>query len=145
MALDIQIIHSRNFLQMTPAGQFDSVTSKEMLVQIAVMVKIALVNDQPSSCEILLDVRKAFDFLKGLELVDILKLILAHRSSPSRKLAILTRDDSQLGRAHLMEFYATNRGSEIGSFADYEEAIDWLTHSAELVPCDTKQTVPLLA
>jgi hypothetical protein len=49
---------------------------------------------------------------------------------------ILTSKGRQFDNAKFMELYAGNRGFRVGAFNEFEEAINWLTGSAEAVDAE---------
>ncbi|MDB6019027.1 MAG: hypothetical protein JWR19_3516 [Pedosphaera sp.] len=127
MPLNLRIIHSNDFLKTTATGEFDRDTSKQALIQIAAA------NQAPHNHDVLLDVRNASSHLTMLDIIDLVNLMVANRSSFHHKLAILTHEGAQFDRAKFMELYANNRGFHVAGFDDFEESFSWLTDSSPVV------------
>jgi hypothetical protein len=126
MDLNLRIIQARDFLKVTPTGEVELEKSKQTLLRLASM------NAEPSQYDILIDTRQKTGYLTLADIAELVDLMIEHRESFRSKLAILARPGLGFDHAKFMELYATNRGFHVAAFADFEDAINWLTSSIEL-------------
>ena len=127
MHLSIRVIRANEFLTSRATGELDLQQSKAMLL------KLACINKPPAKHDILLDVRGANSTqLTLIDVAELVELMLEHRESFRKKLAILTAEDAPLTRANFMKLYADNRGLQVGAFKSFEEAINWLLESDDI-------------
>lgn len=117
MELRFQVVEAGQLLRADAEGRIDMAASLRMAKQIAAF-------DSPHP--ILLDVRKLQGRLGTLDMVGLVKALLAESERYRRKLAIVTRAGDQLERGRFLETYARNRGIPIAAFDDYEQAVSWL-------------------
>ena len=130
MTVEYKIIRAKDFIRARPAGELDLEQSKKILK------KIAAIAEPPADYEILLDVRDVnlspATMLTDADLYELIGVLVEHRQSFRNKICILTRPDSQLGRAEFAELCARNRGFFMDVFADFETAIEWLQTAVEI-------------
>ena len=126
MDLNIRVIHSRDFLKVTPTGEIDLETSKQALLNLASE------NSAPRQYDILVDARHTTGYLKLAEISELVNEMIERRDSFRSKLAILARPGLEFDHAKFMELYASNRGFQVAAFTDFEEAINWLMALNEL-------------
>ena len=130
MDLDIRIIQHNEFLKMTPSGQIDLGTSKQLLLRLASL------NKSPSNQDVLIDLRTTTARLTITDITQLVELMIDHRNSFRNKLAILTQSDAQLEIAEFMELYAGNRGFQVTAFDSFEAAVLWLATIINVTPED---------
>jgi hypothetical protein len=128
MNLNIRLIHARDFLKTTSEGKLDLAASKQLLL------KLASENASPHQYDMLIDVRRATRNMTLLDITELVNVMIEHRESFCTKLAILPPPEETLELAKFMELYAGNRGFRVGAFRDFEDAMNWLTTSNELIP-----------
>jgi len=75
---------------------------------------------------ILLDARTLQGRLSIVDIVELVKTLVAESARYKRKLALLVRNDDQQERARFLHLYSHNRGIPIAAFTDYEAAVKWL-------------------
>jgi hypothetical protein len=126
MDLNLRIIEAKDFLKVTPTGEVELEKSKQSLLNIVSL------NLAPRQYDILIDTRQKTGYLTLADIAELVDLMLEHRDSFRSKLAILARHGLGFDHAKFMELYATNRGFQVAAFADFEDAINWLTTSVEL-------------
>jgi hypothetical protein len=126
MDLNIRIIQARDFLKVTPTGEVEIEKSKQALL------KLASLNVEPRTRDILIDTRQKTGYLTLADIAELVNVMIEHRESFRLKLAILARPGLGFDHAKFLELYATNRGFHVAAFADFEDAINWLTTSDEL-------------
>jgi hypothetical protein len=127
MDLNLRLIHARDFLKTTPEGELDLATSKRVLL------KLASESAAPRQYDILIDIRQTTVRLTFMEITELVDVMIEHRESFRSKLAILNRPEATLELGKFMELYAGNRGFQVGAFKDYEEAMNWLMASNDLI------------
>jgi hypothetical protein len=126
LALKLHVIHAKEFVQMTPEGEYDFESTRDMLIEA-----VAASAKSPDH-EILLDLRGA---RADLNMVDVYYLAaeLDRRSVLSReRIALLVTPEQKWDQAKFFELCAVNRGLDVGAFNSYEEAISWLFPSSEV-------------
>ena len=126
MALKLHVIHAKDFVKMTPSGEFDFDSTRDL------MIKAISVESEASELEILFDFRKARADLSTTDIWYLAEALDKNRTLFHEKIAVLIRQDGNFDNAKFFELCATNRGLEVGAFLSYEEAIDWLFPSSEV-------------
>jgi hypothetical protein len=120
MPCKLQIVKTSDFLRLNPQGQLDLKQSHDVLAGLA---KACI--DHSVDCA-LLDVR---DMKSSLKLQDLHALAKAFQEMGFRehhRLAVLhCYNDRE--RAELFAMFAADRGSNVRTFEEYEEAIEWFT------------------
>ena len=127
MDLNLRLIHSKDFLKTTPAGEIDLETSKQFIL------KFARVNSSPSQYDVLIDTRQTTGTLTLFDMAELVNVMIEHRGSFRSKVAVLTSHGYKFEHAKFMELYANNRGFQIGAFDDFEKAMNWLMNSNDLI------------
>lgn len=94
---------------------------------VAMAREIAVFDGTAGDLPILLDVRRLEGQLSTLEMVRLVKTLIAEPLRYRRKLALLVRAGDQLQRAQFLEAYAENRSVPIAAFVEAQEAREWLT------------------
>jgi hypothetical protein len=117
MEVRFQVVDVERLLRADAEGRIDMAASLRIAREIAAF-------DSPHP--VLLDARKLHGRLGTLDMVALVKALLADSERYRRRLAILTRGDDQLQRGRFLETYARNRGIPIAAFDDYEQAVSWL-------------------
>lgn len=123
-----RVISGKDFIKAKPSGDLDLEASIKILASIASIAKY------PSDYEVLVDIRDV-NIHKRLTLSEVfafVKEMVKNRSAFRNKIAVLSRDDKQLGNSRFTELCATNRGLLVKSFVSFEEAIEWLTSPLEI-------------
>ncbi|MBZ0300714.1 MAG: hypothetical protein K8J31_13275 [Anaerolineae bacterium] len=126
MDLDIRVIQHKEFLKTTPNGQIDLSTSKRVLL------KLASLNKPPSNRDVLLDLRDTTNRLTILDVTELVELMIKHRDSFRKKLAIITEIGTPHQLTAFMETYAINRGFQVAAFDNFEAAILWLATTIDV-------------
>ena len=126
MPLSLHVIHAKEFVQLTPDGEFDFDSTRDLLIK-AVSVKT-----KASELEILVDFRQAHGNLTTTDIWYLAAALDEKRALFRRKMAILISKDGNFDNAKFFELCATNRGLDVGAFNSYEDAITWLFPSSEI-------------
>lgn len=115
-----KIIKAKDFIRSTPDGEIDFEETKKILIGIAAISK------PPADYEILLDFREAHGELRTSKLFELVQVLVRHRDSFRKKIALLIRDDYQFDNATFAKICGQNRGFFIEVFTDFEAAIEWI-------------------
>ena len=126
MALKLHVIHAKEFVKMTPNGEFDFDSTRDMMIQ-AVSVET-----KASELEILFDFRQAHADLTTTDIWYLAEELDKNRALFHEKIAILISENGNFDNAKFFELCATNRGLDVGAFISYEDAISWLFASSEV-------------
>jgi hypothetical protein len=135
MDLNIRLIHSRDFIKLTPTGELDLKASKRLLLEIA------RENASPGQYDILIDHRQATAHLSLTDVTELVQVMIEHRESFRSRLAILTRPEATLELAKFLVLYAGNRGFRVRAFRDFEDAMNWLMTSTDMTSGQTGESV----
>ena len=128
MTLKLHVIHAKEFVQLTPNGEFDFDSTRDLLIE-AVSIET-----KSSELEILLDFRQARADLNTTDIWYLAAELDKNRSLFREKIAVLISPEGNFDNAKFFELCAANRGLEVGAFISYEDAISWLFPSSE-IPC----------
>ncbi|MBN2108311.1 MAG: hypothetical protein JW832_12875 [Deltaproteobacteria bacterium] len=120
MATNIKIITSGDFMEVTPAGIINIVTSKQLLVDIAKAQK------PPADYELLVDFRNTRSDLTVFDLYELVGELYRHGDTFRRKAALLVLPGVNFELASFFETCSRNRGFSVNAFTDYEHAMRWL-------------------
>jgi hypothetical protein len=126
MDLNIRLINVQDLLKATQKGKLDFETRKQLLL------KLALENAAPCQYDILIDNRQATGTISITEITELVEVMIEHRESFRSKIALLAPPETTLELAKFLELYTCNRGFQVRTFRDFEEAINWLMTSTEL-------------
>ena len=119
MPFNIRIIHAHDFMKVTPEGQLDLQSSRELLIEIAA-------NSAPlADHHILLDIRRAHSSLSVTDLYYLAGELNEHRKALSRRTAVLCPTE-MFDFAGFFALCAQNRGFPVSAFTSFEKAIEWL-------------------
>lgn len=144
MPLELQIIRANEFIRMGATGHFDLPASKAALTDLARACR------KRGLSRALMDLRALRPGPKPVfSTADLVELVETFRKagfSPEQRLAILYHSDPH-HRARLFAFLSTLRGWSVQAFADYEEAINWLSRENESPVVDLRsspgKTIPV--
>jgi hypothetical protein len=120
MDFNYRVVDAGRFVQVDASGKVDVPATVRMAQEIAAF------HGEAAHLPVLLDVRQLQGRLSILDIVQIVKTLVADSGHYRRKLALLARADDQLERARFMQIYSLNRGIPIAAFADRGEAVKWL-------------------
>ena len=120
MATKIKIIHSKDFIEVTPEGMFDVDTSRKLLVEIAKSEHLA------EDYELFVDFRDTKCNLSVLDVYQLAAELYPHGDTFRRKVALLVDPGINFDRASFFETCSHNRGFSIDAFTDYEKAMRWI-------------------
>lgn len=120
MKAEIKFIKSKDFIKTTASGELNLEESKK------VMKEIANLNSDQNSHDLLIDIR---DTTSILTLSDIYELVLEvnkYRNAFKEKIAVLLGPHHDFDKAKFLELVASNRGYNVNTFDDFEQAVQWL-------------------
>lgn len=120
MPYNLKIVTSREFIQTYANGEFDFERTKELLLSVFSKMKDADVS------EVVLDLREAFSKMTAFDLYQLLPILDRVENKENWKIAIVYRPDDDFDRAKFFEFYARDKGYQVGAFQIFEEAVAWL-------------------
>ena len=133
MTLKLHVIHAREFEKLTPSGEFDFDSTRNLLIEAV------SVDTKASELEILLDFRQARADLTTTDIWYLAAELDKNRALFKEKIAVLIRPDGNFDNAKFFELCATNRGLDVGAFMSYEDAIGWRFPSIEVSGGDEDQ------
>ncbi len=125
MTVNVKIIHARDFIKTTATGILDFASSKQAIVDIASQIK------QPGEYDVLVDNREAIAKLSITELFELGKA-LADCPALSRSRVGLVVPARAMKQADFFETVAVNRGVQVRTFTNFDQAIAWLVMPQEL-------------
>jgi len=126
LTLKLNIVHAKEFVKMTPDGEFDSESTRDL------MIEAISAGEKTGEHEILLDFRQARTDLTMADIYYLAAEMQNHRSLYKDKIALLIAPDQKWDQAKFFEVCAVNRGLDVAAFNSYEDAIDWLFTAEEL-------------
>lgn len=130
MTLKLHIIHAKEFVQLTPNGEFDFDSTRDL------MIKAVSVETKASELEILIDFRNARTDLTMGDIYYLAAELDKNRALSREKVALLVTPEQKWDQAKFFELCAVNRGLNVSAFNSYEDAISWLFPSSEVPPED---------
>lgn len=119
MSTDVKIVHSCDFIIVTPQGQLDREKTGNLLKEIASAT--APLRDY----EILVDTRKAQSGMSISDLWYLAAQLSNLGQSFSRKTAVLCPRE-RFDQAGFFALCAQNRGFLVNPFLSFEDAMEWL-------------------
>lgn len=125
MSLTVHVIRPEDFLRLKSDGYLDFPESKKLLFQIGTMMKTQGIDYA------ILDLRQARGSTSVTELYELATTLDEAGFQPSYHLAILYGADPE-EKVRFFSLCASNRGWQIGAFATFEEAFEWLNKSQEI-------------
>jgi len=114
-------IEADRLIRVDASGRVDLAASLKMAREIA-----AFHDADAAQLPVLLDARSLQGRLTIVDIVELVKTLVAGSARHKRKLALLVRNDDQQERARFLHLYSRNRGIPIDAFTDYETAVKWL-------------------
>ncbi len=120
MAIDVRIIHARDFVKAAPEGKLDFEKSKNLLAEIASAASSL------GDYEIILDTRKAQVEISVTGLWYLAVELSNLRKTFSRRTAVLCPSEG-FNNAEFFALCAQNRGLRVSAFTSFEDGIEWLT------------------
>jgi len=119
MAIKIKIIRSVDYLSVTDGGTIDFEESKAKLASLAEPKR------PPADYELLLDFRRTQWILTTEEIYAFALSLIQAPDSFRDKLAILVLPGVNFDRGQFQELSAEIKGTELRTFSNYEDAIQW--------------------
>lgn len=119
MAVKIKIIRSVDYLSVSDDGEIEFEESRRRLGALAEPKR------PPADYEILLDFRRTQWILSTEEIYSFVKALIQAPDSFRDKLALLVLPGVNFDRAYFMELFSENKGIEIRTFSNYEDAVQW--------------------
>ena len=126
MATKINVT-TRDFLEVTPDGIIDIITSRQLLVDIA------KAKHPPVDYDLLIDFRDTHWQMSPSDLYQLASELSKHGDTFRRKVAILVLPGVNFDPASFLETCSHNRGFLVDAFTDFETAIRWLLFSDDVV------------
>lgn len=127
MAVEMHVFKVQDFLRVGAHGELDWNASRDILRKL---VKAFVDNGERRA---LLDVRDSVSAMTDEQVIELVHVFVQGGVTPRHRLAIVHRP---LPNPHsdLFALSAITRGFDVGSFDDYERAVDWLSHSGDKDP-----------
>jgi len=119
MATKIKIIRSVDYLSISNEGTIEFEESKKNLAALAEPKR------PPADYELLLDFRRTQWILSTDEIYSLVQELISAPDSFRDKIALLLLPGVNFDRSYFQELCADNRGVEIRTFTNYEDAVDW--------------------
>ena len=119
MATKIKIIRSIDYLSVSDDGNIDFEESKRNLYNLAEPRR------PPADYEILLDFRRTQWILSTRDIYHLVEVLILYPDSFRDKIAILVLPGVNFNRQQFQELAAGHQGITIGTFSNYEDAIQW--------------------
>lgn len=119
MPTQIKIVKAKEFIRATPEGQLNYEESVNLLLEIALMA------ENSSNCNIVIDMRKAESIMSVLDLWHLSAFLYEHNKTFSQKTVILY-EPMHFDHVEFFALCSQNRGYQLNAFSNYEEAIEWL-------------------
>jgi len=126
LTLKLHVIHAKEFVKMTPNGEFDFDSTRDL------MIKAISVETKASELEILIDFRNVQTDLTMVDIYYLAAELDKRRTIFREKIALLITPEQKWDQAQFFELCAVNRGLDVGAFNSYEEAISWLFPASEI-------------
>jgi len=120
MATKIKIISAREFLEITPNGIINFITSKQLLVDIA-KSEYSKVDH-----ELLVDLRETQNQLSITDVYQLAAELCNYDNTFRSKVAIIVSSGVNFDQACFFETCSLNQGFLVNAFTDYEKAIRWI-------------------
>lgn len=119
MAIKIKIIRSVDYLSVSDDGVIEFEESKKKLSDMAEPKR------PPADYELLLDFRRTQWILSTDEIYALVLALINAPDSFRDKIALLLLPGVNFDRAYFQELISEYKGTEIRSFTNYEDAIQW--------------------
>ena len=121
MFLKLQIIPARDFVKTTSEGELDLEKSKKRLAEIASVISPLGLTDY----ETLIDTREANPKMSATDIWQLAAEFAEYRIAFRNKIAVLVPQNG-FNQAKFFGLCAQNRGFEVDTFTNFEDAIKWL-------------------
>lgn len=119
MTKKIKLIRSVEYLHTSPEGKIDFQQSKKILADLAKAKR------PPADFDILLDFRRAQWVLSTADIYYLAAELDKHDHTYRDKVAILVLPGLDFDNSEFFELCAQNRGFNVETFTNYEEAVQW--------------------
>ncbi len=144
MPLELQIIRAHEFIRLGARGHFDLPASKAALAELAAACRKRGLN------QALLDLRalqpRPTPVFSPTDLIELVNTFREVGFTHEQRLAILYQSDPHY-RARLFAFLSIVRGWKVQAFADFEQALAWLSgdpeHSADTSRSGSEKKIPV--
>lgn len=118
MAIELRIIRSVDYLDISDDGTINFSESKKKLKEIAR-------NEASDESEVLLDFRRTQWILSTDEIYDLVEVLVDEKDVFSEKIALLLLPGVNFDSAYFKELCNSNKGVSIKTFTNYEDAVQW--------------------
>lgn len=119
MTTKIKLIRSVEYLQTSPEGEINFDKSKMVLAEMAKAKR------PPADFDILLDFRRAQWILSTADIYYLAAELGKHNHTYRDKVAVLVLPGNNFDKSEFFELCAQNRGFNVETFTNYEEAVQW--------------------
>jgi hypothetical protein len=126
MATKIKIITAGDFLEVTPDGIIDIITTRQLLLDIA------KAEHHPVDYELLVDFRDTRSKLSTTDVYQLAAELYQHGDTFRRKVALLVLPGVNFDQARFFETCSHNRGFSVNAFTEYEKAMRWILSADDL-------------
>jgi hypothetical protein len=115
----VKVISAGDFIRAQPEGKINFEEAEGLLKQIAEAA------GSLEDYQVLVDLRNVTSRLTPAELFSLARTVALHRRREGTRTAILVPFE-RFDKARFFALCAENRGVNIHSFTDYEQAMEWL-------------------
>jgi hypothetical protein len=119
----IKIVTARDFIEVTPEGIIDIITSRQLIRDIA------KAENKPVDYDLLIDFRETQWKMSTTEIYQLASELVDYGTNYHRKVAILVLPGINFDPASFLETCSHNRGFKINAFNNFESSIRWLLSS----------------
>jgi len=119
VAEKIKIIRSVDYLSVSDDGTVDF---EESITNLA---ELAKPKDPPADSDILLDFRRTQWILSTAEIFRLAQSVCMYEESFKERFALLVLPGVNFDRNEFFELCSECEGLDIGTFSNYEEAVNW--------------------
>ena len=119
MAIKIKIIRSVDYLSVADDGSIEFEESQEKLASMAEPKR------PPADYELLLDFRRTQWILSTDEIYMLVLALINAPDSFRDKIALLLLPGVNFDRTYFQELIEKNKGTEVRTFTNYEDAVEW--------------------
>ncbi|HDR15236.1 MAG TPA: hypothetical protein ENN79_07115 [Desulfobacteraceae bacterium] len=126
----IKIVTTRDFLEITPDGVINFITSKQLLIDIA------KAEHPPADYDLLIDCRDTKWQMSTTDVYELASELCRHGDTFHRKVAILVSSGVNFNSATFLETCSHNRGFSVDAFTDFEATMRWFLSMEDLLKDD---------
>ncbi len=119
MAIKIKIIRSVDYLSVNDDGSIEFEESKRKLASLAEPKR------PPADYELLMDFRRTQWILSTEEIYSLVLALINAPDSFRDKIALLVLPGVNFDRTYFQELISENKGIDVRTFTNYEDAIEW--------------------